>query len=88
MRLNCKIAAVQKIINNKINNKIRLILNKAYFHTKAEERSGKKNYVIFITKKIYKFWSLVRLMRLSCKIAAVQKIRNEEKKPKLKLSKS
>ena len=56
MRLNCKIAAVQKIINNKINNKIRLILNKAYFiYTKAEERSGKKNYVIFITKKYTNF---------------------------------
>ena len=56
MRLNCKITAVQKIINNKINNKIRLILNKAYFiYTKAEERSGKKNYVIFITKKYTNF---------------------------------
>ena len=56
MRLNCKIAAVEKIINNKINNKIRLILNKAYFiYTKAEERSGKKNYVIFITKKYTNF---------------------------------
>ena len=55
-RLNCKIAAVQKIINNKISNKIRLILNKAYFiYTKAEERSGKENYVIFITKKYTNF---------------------------------
>ena len=37
-------------------NKIRLILNKAYFiYTKAEERSGKENYVIFITKKYTNF---------------------------------
>ena len=50
MRLNCKIAAVQKIINHKINNKIRLILNKAYFHDRTEKRVDCKYLPLSHTK--------------------------------------